>query len=154
MGGATAVLSSFADQRIFGAVNLDGDMLGPVVTKGLGKPLFLIGKPHSRDQGPSWNETWEKSHGPGVMIEINGTTHQSFLDLPLLATLENIPEDSQHTVQAAIGAIDGKMMATIMTQLLVAILEFILNGDETQLCQASKRLPETTILEVKGVLCF
>ncbi|RGP78357.1 tat pathway signal sequence [Fusarium longipes] len=150
IGGATAVSSLFADDRVAGAVNLDGDMLGPVVADGVDKPLFLVEKPHSRDQGPSWNQTWGNSHGPGLMMEINGTTHQSFLDLPLLVALEGIPDASKPIVEAAIGTIDGRLMATIMSRLFAAVLEFVLGGGEDQLCQASNR-PEIKILEAKGV---
>ncbi|KAI1046546.1 hypothetical protein LB505_013366 [Fusarium chuoi] len=103
IGGATAVSTSFSDDRIRGAINLDGDMLGPVVKAGLDKPLFLIGRPHSRDQGPSWNETWNSQRGPGMMLQIDGITHQSFLDAPLLVSLRDVPEGSRDEVASCFG---------------------------------------------------
>ncbi|KAF4443033.1 paf acetylhydrolase family [Fusarium acutatum] len=89
IGGATAVSTLFSEDRIQGAINLDGDMLGPVVKTGLAKPLFLIGRPHSREQGPSWNETWNNQDGTGMMLQIDDTTHQSFMDAPLLKSNSN-----------------------------------------------------------------
>ncbi|KAF4944818.1 hypothetical protein FGADI_12413 [Fusarium gaditjirri] len=123
IGGATAVSTVFSDDRIQGVINLDGDMLGPVVKTGLEKPLFLIGRPHSREQGPSWNETWNRQRGPGMMLQIDGITHQSFLDMPLIVTLRDVPEDSKAKVQAALGTIDGRRMASLVVQLTVAILD-------------------------------
>ncbi|RBA15801.1 hypothetical protein FPRO05_12408 [Fusarium proliferatum] len=123
IGGATVVSTLFSDLRIQGVINLDGDMLGPVVKAGLDKPLFLIGRPHSRDQGPSWNETWNSQRGPGMMLQIDGITHQSFLDAPLLVSLRDVPEGSRDKVQAALGTINGRRMASLVIQLTVGILD-------------------------------
>ncbi|KAF5989780.1 acetylhydrolase protein [Fusarium bulbicola] len=85
----------------------DGDMLGPVIRSGLDKPLFLTGRPHSREQGPSWNETGNSQRGPGMMLQGDGIMHQSLLDAPLLVSLRNVPKHSKAKVQAALGTIDG-----------------------------------------------
>lgn len=153
IGGATVVSTLFSDLRIQGVINLDGDMLGPVVKAGLGKPLFLIGRPHSRDQGPSWNETWNSQRGPGMMLQIDGITHQSFLDAPLLVSLRDVPEGSRDKVQAALGTINGRRMASLVIQLTVGILEYVLDGAESRLCRVVGGQPEVTVLENKGINC-
>ncbi|KAF9761686.1 hypothetical protein IL306_003743 [Fusarium sp. DS 682] len=153
IGGASAVSTVFNDERVQGVINLDGDMLGPVVKTGLDKPLFLIGRPHSREQGPSWNETWHNQHGAGMMLQIDGTTHQSFLDAPLLAALKGVPEESKAKVQAALGTINGKRMASLVIQLTVAILEYVIDGAENRLCRLVGGQPEVTVLETKGINC-
>ncbi|KAM0542354.1 hypothetical protein ACHAPJ_012819 [Fusarium lateritium] len=152
-GGAAAASSLFADDRILGAINLDGDILGPVIESGLDKPFFIIGKPNSRKQGPSWNQTWENLRGPAMMLQIEGTTHQSFFDAPLLVTLRDIPEGSEAKIDAALGTIDGRRMAALLTELTVGILEFVFDGAADGLCQATSDSPEVTILETKGVGC-
>ncbi|KAF5552101.1 hypothetical protein FPHYL_9048 [Fusarium phyllophilum] len=153
IGGATAVSVLLSDDRIQGAINLDGDMLGPVVKTGLDKPLFLIGRPHSREQGPSWNGTWNNQRGSGMMLQIDGTTHQSFLDAPLLVSLRDVPEDSKAKVQAALGTIDGRRMASLVIQLTVAILEYVFDGAENRLCRVVGGQPDVTVLESKGINC-
>ncbi|KAG7405896.1 putative 1-alkyl-2-acetylglycerophosphocholine esterase [Fusarium oxysporum f. sp. rapae] len=153
IGGATAVSTLFSDDRIRGAINLDGDMLGPVVITGLDKPLFLIGRPHSREQGPSWNETWNNQRGPGMMLQIDGITHQSFLDVPLLVSLRDVPEDSKVKVQAALGTINGRRMASLVIQLTIAILEYVFDGAENRLCRVVGGQSEVTVLEIKGINC-
>ncbi|SCN98428.1 related to PAF acetylhydrolase family protein [Fusarium fujikuroi] len=153
IGGATAVSTSFSDDRIRGAINLDGDMLVPVVKAGLENPLFLIGRPHSRDQGPSWNETWNSQRGPSMMLQIDGITHQSFLDAPLLVSLRDVPEGSRDKVQAALGTINGRRMASLVIQLTVSILEYVLDGAESRLCRVVGDQPEVTVLENKGINC-
>ncbi|KAF5017655.1 hypothetical protein F66182_10405 [Fusarium sp. NRRL 66182] len=137
IGGATTASSLLADDRIRGGINFDGDMLGPVVTSGVDKPLFLIGQPRSHEQGPSWNQTWENLRGPGMMMQIAGTTHQSFLDVPLLVTLRDITEGSEPRIDAALGTIDGRRMAAVVMELVVAVLEFVFDGTEERLCQLS-----------------
>ncbi|EXL42235.1 hypothetical protein FOCG_15582 [Fusarium oxysporum f. sp. radicis-lycopersici 26381] len=153
IGGATAVSTLFSDDRIKGVINLDGDMLGPVVKTGLAKPLFLMGRPHSREQGPSWNETWNNHRGPGMMLQIDGITHQSFLDAPLLVSLRDVPEDSKAKVQAALGTIDGRRMASLVVQLTAAILEYVFDGAEDRLCRVVGGQSEVTVLEIKGINC-
>ncbi|KAH7215773.1 Alpha/Beta hydrolase protein [Fusarium oxysporum] len=153
IGGATAVSTLFSDDRIKGVINLDGDMLGPVVKTGLDKPLFLIGRPHSREQGPSWNETWNNHRGPGMMLQIDGITHQSFLDAPLLVSLRDVPEDSKAKVQAALGTIDGRRMASLVVQLTAAILEYVFDGAENRLCRVVGGQSEVMVLEIKGINC-
>ncbi|RKL33224.1 hypothetical protein BFJ72_g10240 [Fusarium proliferatum] len=153
IGGATVVSTLFSDLRIQGVINLDGDMLGPVIKAGLDKPLFLIGRPHSRDQGPSWNETWNSQRGPGMMLQIDGITHQSFLDAPLLVSLRDVPEGSRDKVQAALGTINGRRIASLVIQLTVGILEYILDGAESRICRVVGGQPEVTVLENKGINC-
>lgn len=153
IGGATAVSTLLSDDRIKGVINLDGDMLGPVVKTGLDKPLFLIGRPHSREQGPSWNETWNNQRGPGMMLQLDGITHQSFLDAPLFVSLRDVPEDSKAKVQAALGTIDGRRMASLVVQLTAAILEYVFDGAEDRLCRVVGGQSEVTVLEIKGINC-
>ncbi|EMT69444.1 Alpha/Beta hydrolase protein [Fusarium oxysporum II5] len=153
IGGATAVSTLFSDERIKGVINLDGDMLGPVVKTGLDKPLFLIGRPYSREQGPSWNETWNNQRGPGMMLQLDGITHQSFLDAPLLVSLRDVPEDSKAKVQAALGTIDGRRMVSLVVQLTAAILEYVFDGAENRLCRVVGGQSEVTALEIKGISC-
>ncbi|KAF4969506.1 hypothetical protein FSARC_3292 [Fusarium sarcochroum] len=148
-GGAATASSLFADDRVLGGINLDGDILGPVVTSGLDKPLFIIGKPHSREQGPSWNQTWENLRGPGMMMQIDGTTHQSFFDAPLLVTLRDIPEGYEDKINAALGTIDGRRMPTVITELTVAILAFVLDGAVDRLCQVDASLPEMSYFALR-----
>jgi pimeloyl-ACP methyl ester carboxylesterase len=153
IGGATTASSLLADNRIRGGINFDGDMLGPVVTSGVDKPLFLIGQPRAREQGPSWNQTWDNLRGPGMMMQIAGITHQSFIDAPLLVTLRGIPEGSETRINAALGTIDGRRMAAVVIELVVAVLEFVFYGAEDQLCQVPVRFCDVTILETKGIGC-
>jgi hypothetical protein len=87
----------FSDEPIRGATNLDGDMLGPVVETGLGKPTFLIRRPHSRERGPSWSE-----RGLGMMLQVDNTTRQSFINAPLLVSLRDVPENLKAKVEAAL----------------------------------------------------
>ncbi|EWG54759.1 hypothetical protein FVEG_17388 [Fusarium verticillioides 7600] len=129
LGGVTAVPALIGDDRILGGINLDCDILGPVVETGLGKPLFLIGRPNSRERGLSWSQ-----RGLGMMLQVYGTMRQSFIDAPLLMSLRDVPENFNAKVEAALSTTDGRRMASLVIQLTVAILEYVFDGAEYRLC--------------------
>ncbi|OHF02248.1 tat pathway signal sequence [Colletotrichum orchidophilum] len=111
LGGATVAASLYADDRVLGGLNFDGLIIGPVQTEGTDKPLVLVGTPATFDYMIGWNETWSNLRGPSLMLIINGTTHQSFIDAPQLPAVKALPAEYGDLVKQILGTIDSDTLA-------------------------------------------
>ncbi|KAF6827937.1 paf acetylhydrolase family protein [Colletotrichum musicola] len=149
LGGNAAASALYADERVSGALNFDGMMLGPVTTEGVERPLILVGRPDSPqpDKIPSWNQTFEKLRGPGLMVGINGTQHMSFidLDLPNMAYLPQTPE-----MDAFLGSIDRARLAEIIHDIVRAVLDFVFDEKTEGFCNIESFGPDVELLDIKN----
>ncbi|MDH6139269.1 MULTISPECIES: alpha/beta hydrolase family protein [Kitasatospora] len=95
IGGAAAVPTMVADQRVRAGIDLDGSIDTSIPPTGLnGRPFLLLGNPVNHDVGGdehSWGVAWPQLDGWKRWLTIAGTTHVSFTDGPLLATEAGIP---------------------------------------------------------------
>ncbi|MFE3027756.1 alpha/beta hydrolase family protein [Nocardia tengchongensis] len=98
LGGATAAQVMHDDRRVAAGVDLDGSLLGSVLTDGLDRPFVLIGSnDRERTQDPSWQQFWAADRGPKLEFRLAGSQHLSFCDnqliVPALATASIVPAD-------------------------------------------------------------
>jgi dienelactone hydrolase len=81
LGGATAAATMFDDSRIKAGIDMDGTLLGPVVTTGLNRPFLLLSNAtHNRDNDPSWASFWNASTGWKRDFRLLGSMHSSYFD--------------------------------------------------------------------------
>ena len=154
LGGATAVTTMSLDQRIVGAVNLDGSLWGQVVSHGLQCPvLFFAHQGKNLTTDPSWQETWKNTlDTTKVELQLHHSTEGSFTDFPLLAeTIANgrIP----HGLQGLIGQVPGTTVDEILNGYMSQFFQFALNQASMPLPRkSSMNSSQVTVLEdvVKG----
>ncbi|KAK1721343.1 tat pathway signal sequence [Colletotrichum acutatum] len=152
-GGATVASSLYADDRILGGLNFDGQMVGPVQTEGTDKPLVLVGTPTTFDYISGWNETWTNFRGPSLMLVVNGTTHMSFFDAPQLPAVKALPAKYSDLIKQVLGTIDGDLLAKIEIELLRRTLDFVLENKREALCNIVSVSPDVGQLRVKNLKC-
>lgn len=69
------------DPRIRAGVNLDGPLLGSVVTDGLDRPLLMLGNDNPRSLNrENWEPLWFHNTGAKIPLRLSGTEHMSFND--------------------------------------------------------------------------
>ncbi|WP_162958100.1 alpha/beta hydrolase family protein [Nocardia yunnanensis] len=112
LGGATAAQVMHDDRRVAGGVDLDGTLLGSVLTDGLDRPFVLIGSSvHGRAQDPSWQQFWANDRGPKMEFRLDGSQHLSFCDdqliVPALAAAGIVPGDFAPKVVGTIAPQDS-----------------------------------------------
>jgi predicted dienelactone hydrolase len=102
-GGAVAAESTRADPRLRAAANLDGWMFGEAAAEGVPKPYIIIGtgmRPPLAEEIPRFERRFDAvneqqilaglgRHG-GYYLSVDGTTHFSFTDAPLLPSLRSL----------------------------------------------------------------
>ncbi|GKT47360.1 putative 1-alkyl-2-acetylglycerophosphocholine esterase [Colletotrichum spaethianum] len=152
-GGATAVATAYADDRVLGCLNYDGHIIGDVVAKGTEKPVVLVGTPATDEYTPSWVVAWPNLRGPSLRLSVEGTTHLAYFDAPLLPTVQSLPLEFQAVKNATLGTIDGDRLGEIMTALLRRMLNFVLEGEDDGLCNVEALGPEIKKAEEKGFAC-
>lgn len=112
LGGATAAQVMHDDRRVAAGVDLDGSLLGSVLTDGLDRPFVLIGSAgRERAQDPSWQQFWAADHGPKLEFRLDGSQHLSFSDnqliVPALAAAGIVPADFAAKVVGTIAPQDS-----------------------------------------------
>lgn len=149
-GGATALEACRADPRCAGAVDLDGTEYGPVVQKGLGRPMMLIASENSCVTGtctPANSDDTEgqaiaknllaASTGPAWCYQVNGALHYNFSDYGAYYLAWPI------RTQLALGSIDGDTALTITNAYVAAFLDQNVHGrPQSLLTGASHPFPE------------
>ncbi|TDZ31623.1 putative 1-alkyl-2-acetylglycerophosphocholine esterase [Colletotrichum spinosum] len=160
LGGATAAASLHADNRVRGGLNFDGGLLGPVTVEGTDKPFVLVGTPGSAQNiesagFPPWNQTWNNLRGPSLMVTINGTVHQTFLDAPQLPTIRALLQVPEYSglVGLILGSIDGQRVGDLIVGLVRSALSVAFDGKTGKFCSIEDLGPEIVQPMVKGVEC-
>ncbi len=105
IGGAAAISTMAADQRVRAGVNLDGTMFDPVPAAGLGgRPFLMVAHDMGGQEDPSWTDGWAHLDGWKRWITLAGSNHGTFTDVPLLADALGVPTPPGTTMTAARGA--------------------------------------------------
>jgi Platelet-activating factor acetylhydrolase, isoform II len=148
-GGASAVAalgSTFDGNPAFrGGLNLDGTLFGSIVTTGTRKPVLLFG--HEGKDDPTWDTIWPLLTGWRREIELNGSQHNTFTDLPLIAKdlLNGAPPPAEW--QTLLGTIDGARAMTVIVDFCVAFFNLVLRRNGGGLLSG----PSTEFPEVEFV---
>ncbi|KAH6844534.1 Alpha/Beta hydrolase protein [Chaetomium sp. MPI-CAGE-AT-0009] len=163
VGGAAAAQAVQQDQRIRGAINLDGRLFSPVLEsssrrRGAGKativngrPFLLLGREKHADEDPTWNQFWRsmlqrgKPGQPAAMLGVAGTTHSSFTDLPALIEALGLSEEDQSRVEGMLGVVRGARMQRILADLSSSFFTGAFGGGYRQLAEAVGGLEEVSV---------
>ena len=149
LGGAGVIAALSNDSRLLGGVNLDGSVFGPAVEIGTNKPVLLFGhegKNLSTDS--TWADLWPHLTGWKKELELIGSAHYTFSDLPLIVTklggVGMLPEGSVNLI----GSIDGERAMNVIGKYVEAFLDFVLNRRQGKLLDGeSKEFPEVKFVE-------
>ena len=140
IGGATAAMAMYLDSRFVGGVNLDGGLYGPVIKQGLKNPFMLFGH-KSNGTSPTWIEIWPHLNWK-LDIEILNSTHTTFTDIPLLASLV-FGTPLPPLVQGIVGHIPGERARDVVATYVAAFMEEVLLCEPQALLQRkSSAYPE------------
>lgn len=134
-GGAASLQACHDDPRCAGAVDLDGNPYGTVVTTGLAAPMMLLGTPgdclagacHPTDAAHRDIDTASRSlraasTGPSFRYEIAGAEHFDFTDYAAYY----IPAPLHGLVQ--LGPIDGDRALVVVSASVTAFADHVLRG--------------------------
>ncbi|MFH9824184.1 alpha/beta hydrolase family protein [Streptomyces bobili] len=127
LGGATAAEAMCAGLPIAAGANLDGSLFGEVVTRGLDKPLLLLGADRTDDA--TWQDTWPHLRGWRRFLRLTGSEHFSFTDYETLlpqaaARLGATPEQ----IAAFLGPLEWQRSLAVQREALLAFFGLHLLG--------------------------
>ncbi len=145
LGGAAAAQVLPLDKRILGGINLDGRLFDPVLTSGLKQPFLLLGRETHTGEDETWNSFWEVLRGPKAIVGVNGTTHASFTDIPVLIQALGLPEEAQSRVEELLGTTGGSRMQEILAGVCSSFFTSVFTGKYRHLQETVRAFSEVSI---------
>lgn len=126
-GGATAMATIISDKRFVAGANEDGAFWGQDLIEPIDRPFMILASTpnhtvRSLSTVPNWAQTWPHLHGPKWLMSIRNTTHNSFVDISLIA--ENLGLYKIPAVRQIFGEIDPKELLRIQVALLSEMAKF------------------------------
>ncbi|KAL6407755.1 Platelet-activating factor acetylhydrolase [Ilyonectria robusta] len=148
LGGATSAQVALNDDRVLGGLDLDGALRGSVSEDRLDVPFFVVSQEGTPDTTSYFKGFMDKLRGPKMLLEIDGTEHLSFVDLPLLLSLrDDVSPELQPGIAMVLGTIDGKRIADIVNNILSMVTNFLFEGKAESLCKLEDEVAEVTVVE-------
>ncbi|KAL2847497.1 hypothetical protein BJY01DRAFT_246724 [Aspergillus pseudoustus] len=149
LGGATAAQAMLLDSRFVGGINLDGELWGSVVDKGLSKPFLIFGHTgHNQTNEASWASFWSHQRGWKLELSLAQSLHYTFSDFPVLVDGISLSDEARQLIQATyagtIGALRGKQVVT--SYITAALQYFVSNHTSELLSGPSTSYPEVTFV--------
>jgi predicted dienelactone hydrolase len=145
LGGATAAATMLDDSRIKAGIDMDGTLLGPVVSAGLTRPFLLLSnETHNRDNDSSWAQFWNASTGWKRDFRLLGSQHLTYSDAEVIFP-QTAPVMGLTPAQLAaiIGTIDPPRAITVESTYVDAFFDLNLrHHDEHLLDGPSPQFPE------------
>lgn len=150
LGGGTVAEATLNDTRIKGGINLDGRMFGsmekPNVT--LSK-LFLqfVSEAFSSNPYLRWDEEWARLLDWKLELVLNGATHPTFTDLPLIAEALQLRDKLGKDGKELLGRLDGMRGLEVVVEYVSAFAKFVLMGIDQSLLgsDGDERFPEVIV---------
>ena len=145
MGGSAAVAAALTDRRVVGALNLDGEFVGPVIEQGLDKPVLILASNGTDDFTLStWNQTWPNLRGWKREVRLIPSTHMTLSDVPLLV---HALGSSDLSIKES-GSMDGVRERDVMQAYMTAYFDQVLTNQPSPLLeQANPTFPEMVIVQ-------
>lgn len=143
MGGASSAAAMLLSPTIRGGVNMDGQVFEPVLSHGLDKPFMQLGRPGHRTQDTTWVKYWNSLRGPKIELQVAGTVHGSYTDLPLLLKTLGLPKEVLKQMEPMFGSVDGEELQKIISETISAFWTYTFQGKTELLTR--------TIKEFKGL---
>ncbi|KAH6666542.1 PAF acetylhydrolase [Plectosphaerella plurivora] len=129
LGGATSAAAMLFDRRILGGMDFDGMLFNPVLDAGLDKPFVLVGRT-PREGDPTWDTFYDASRGQKAEINVEGTTHGSFTDMPALVGALNVtlPAEIKALLEQELGTIPFGRTAEVVAGSIEAFAGLVFDG--------------------------
>jgi hypothetical protein len=149
-GGAAAIATMLADDRIRAGIDMDGATAAPIPGHGLSRPFLFLGKqsnytPGSAGAVTTWERDWKLLTGWKRWLLVTGTVHASFTDLALLADQIGIDIGA---------AVPGTRSLDITRAYVRAFFDQHLRSEpQALLDQPSPRYPEVTFCSPETKTC-
>jgi pimeloyl-ACP methyl ester carboxylesterase len=143
-GGAAAAIAMLKDQNIIAGLNLDGSMLGEVLTTGLDRPFMLMGHENkTQETDPSWKVFWPQLTGWKKEFEVKNSAHYSFSDLPLITSVLELQDKLPAEVGQVLGNVEGRHMTKLIATYVTAFLNMAFgSGEDKDLSGDNPEFPE------------
>ncbi|QGV79969.1 alpha/beta hydrolase family protein [Streptomyces ficellus] len=140
IGGASAMSTMVRDARVLAGANLDGSFMEPVPAEGLGgRPYLLLG---TGDDDSSWARDWPLLDGWKRWINVTGSGHFTFTDIPVLADqLGLLPPDEP---------LSGKRSQEITRAYVTAFFDQHLKGLDRKLLDGPAPEHPEVVFQSKG----
>ncbi|MHC5905574.1 alpha/beta hydrolase family protein [Streptomyces sp. S6] len=127
LGGATTATAMSEGLPVRAGVNLDGSLFGDVVSRGVDRPLLLVGA--DQDDDPTWLKAWPGLRGWRRFVRLTGSKHFSFTDY--VALLPQVAERIGATPEqlaSFVGALESSRSLSLQRELLLAFFGLHLCG--------------------------
>ncbi|MCJ1392747.1 hypothetical protein MMC18_005618 [Xylographa bjoerkii] len=153
LGGATMSTAMLLDSRIAAGVSLDGVFFGPEQETGLDSPYLILGAEghDSTKKGwwSNWPDMWPKLRAWKRQLNIKGTGHVSFCDVPLIIDIlgfrKDLPDPDGEIDNW--GTISGNRMLEIQTAYVAAFFDNFLKGRSSELLDGeTDQFPEVDFI--------
>ncbi|MEU4161870.1 lipase [Actinoplanes sp. NPDC026670] len=92
IGGNATAATMAADPRVRAGINMDGGFFEPIPAGGLGgRPFLLLGAPLAAPAA-SWLRDWPLLDGWKRWLDVTGSGHMDFTDIPVIGEQAGIPD--------------------------------------------------------------
>lgn len=135
LGGTTAYTALHTDDRIRGAIDMDGGLFGPDLLNNTDKPFMFMAHAnvtrYTIDPFHTWSEAWPHLLGWKRDVVVAGMQHYDFSDEPLVfETLGITPTPGGAVANTLhLGAMKGTRALQITTTYVSAFLDFVFYGE-------------------------
>lgn len=82
-----------------------------------------------------------------MQLRVEGATHYSFIDIPILLVARPLPEKYDELVKQLVGTVEGNQMQAIILGLLNGFASLVLDGNTTPLRALNATFPEILVVE-------
>jgi pimeloyl-ACP methyl ester carboxylesterase len=150
LGAALAAYVLANDTRYVSGVNYDGPLSRETGNPGFNKPYLALGEEYLlTGNDTSWDDLWSHLTGWKSEFAINGTQHETFMDMPFVAKTLNLRERMNATeYDTKYGRIDGGRAFEVLWRYTTRFFAFTMKGARPEFLQSNSDLyPEAILLQ-------
>lgn len=159
LGGASSVRAAYDDDRIIGAIDLDGSPYGFNTTRStpndtvfhlpnMDSPFLLFNEP-TFVGSLGMPTLYDSFIGYKRHLSLEGSFHLTFMDLPLLIDTFGLRDQLPPTIEQLSGDIAGLRARDVVTEYVSAFMGKVLKGEEGDLLdRPSEAYPEVDFVKV------
>lgn len=96
----------------------------------MGKPFVMCGKGTANGIDETWAPFYQKLRGPKMQMRVEGATHYSYIDMPLLFKTRQLPSQYDELVEYVVGLVQGEQMERIVMGILTGFGKLVHEGDD------------------------
>lgn len=146
LGGAAAIWANTESSAIRASANIDGALLGDVVSAGPTTPTMLMLSEGHFGADPTLDQFLAHARSRVYRVEVKGAQHLDFSDMGILAQglAARVPGLDPSTL--GLGTIDAARILTVQSVCLRAFFEAALDGSTPAILKGpSPEFPEVTL---------